>query len=159
MTTLYARSQNGKIKVWKISGDTVSNTVIIETGYIDGTLIYTTRPCTFTSMEKEINSRIKSKKREGYKSAKELSITLTEPTQLQYLLNCQLPSTNLDLNFNLKPNKAVKFRDRKPKYPCIGQPKLNGLRGVIRMESVIRGTGLFRNSDKAHTIKTMGDLS
>lgn len=159
ITTLYARSQNGKIKIWKISSDNIGN-IIIESGYLGNKLLHTIRKYTYGSIDKELTSRIKNKRREGYKSLEELGIDKEYDNMFSFIntLNNSLPETNLDLNFNLKPNKAVKYRDRKPIYPCFGQPKLNGLRGVIRMENLISGVGLFTNNMIVPTIKTMGGL-
>jgi hypothetical protein len=158
MNTLYSRSLNGKIKVWKIYPN--NNNIIIESGYIGSNTIISSRPCTFSSIQKELDSRIKAQRRNGYKSIEELNITedSIKNTSLIYMLDIKLPKTNLDLDFNLKPNKAVKFRDREPIYPCYGQPKLNGLRGVIRSESITEGIGLFKSKLNTFTIKTMGGL-
>lgn len=165
---LYSRSLNGKINVWKIYPE--NNNIVIETGYIGHKLIKSIRKSLSSSITKEIDARIKKQQRKGYKSLKELGIIsfseeyidkadgLFNINKLYDILNTTLPKTNLDLNFQLKPNKAVKFRDHQPIYPCFGQPKLNGLRGTIRKESITEGIGMFKSNIETFTIKTMGGL-
>ena len=142
-TTLYARSLDGKIKVWKIND--CYNYILIEYGQYGGNLITRKIPITMASSESQFKSMIRKKKKEGYKDVNEiykLTNEFTANVNLAYLQK-NLPKSNLDDNYNLKPMKCKPFKKGKMLYPAIGQPKANGVRGVLRWETTTVSDGIF----------------
>lgn len=104
----------------------------------------------------EAESRWNHKKREGYKTLEEVGIEV-QPNgytigNLYYsskvdALNVALPEYNTDADNNLKPMKCQPYLNKKGKvvikFPCFGQPKLNGFRCVARLE--MEHDGMFDN--------------
>jgi hypothetical protein len=159
-TLLFARSMSGKIKVWYI---TRINTLHISIYYgcIGDSIIESIVPITMADFNSEINSRVKKKRREGYKSLKDLSLNIVDVVgdiTLINILNAKLPKTNLDLNFYQKPMKAQKFRLGKMNYPVAGQYKLNGIRSTIKINKVIQGIGMFSETIERPFMKSMDGL-
>lgn len=157
-TTLYARAQNGKIKVWRIEDK--GNFIYIEHGYYTGNLARHASKVTMSSANAEVLSKIKKKKREGYKDKNDLFIISNQTPKVitpEYLEK-YLPATNLDLNYNLKPMKCERFKPNKMKYPALAQPKLNGVRGVLRWELVDVGSGVFAKKVKKAVIRSKSGL-
>jgi ATP-dependent DNA ligase len=74
-----------------------------------------------------------------------------------YLEN-NLPKYNTDANNNLKPMKCQPFKEKSMQYPAIIQPKLNGLRAVIRWEEWIEGEGMFATKVEGAKIRTKEGL-
>lgn len=145
---LYARNMRGGIKEWSISPleDTTSEAVI-KTGLLNGNLISTI--ISHNDIKKEIASRIAKKRKEGYVSLKDLG--WIEPgtnvensfCSKQSWLQEHLPKYNTDANNNLKPMKCQKFKEGVITYPALAQPKLNGMRCVLRWEEWKEGEGMF----------------
>ena len=141
--TLYARASNGKPKVWRIEGR--GEFIYIEHGYFTGNLATHASRCTMSSSDAEVLSKIKKKKREGYKDRNDLyELSGQNPTIITpEFLEKYLPVTNLDRDYNLKPMKCQKFKPDKMKYPAIAQAKYNGVRAVLRWETIEEGVGVF----------------
>lgn len=59
-----------------------------------------------------------------------------------YLIK-NLPKFKYDENSVLKPMLAKKFKAEKVSYPRYGQPKINGIRGLLRWDEITVGTGIF----------------
>lgn len=120
----------------------------------------------YEQARKEAESRIEKKKKQGYKSVNDLAskedmqsfneVPLT-PNGLQAWLDMVLPIDRTDANNISKPMKAqpyfkvttaggIKTKTNIPliKFPCFGQPKLNGFRCIVRWEEVEVGEGLFK---------------
>jgi hypothetical protein len=103
-------------------------------------------------------SKIEKKKKQGYKSledlgmGKEIQVLSNQEYSIDYLkgiLNHALPANRTDAEGYSKPMKAqpyykvktvngIKFKTNEPviKFPCLGQPKLNGFRVICRWEKV-----------------------
>jgi len=169
---LYTRDSKGRINQW--SGYVLSTahrlgaTLNIEEGLLDGKKTLTTRviktgknigkmnaTTPFEQACKQLESRVEKKKKQGYKSLEDLGI----PSIME--LEEALPMLRTDANGLLKPMKAqpyykmtsktvngkvVKTKTNIPliKFPCFGQPKLNGFRVMCRWEEVEEGEGLFK---------------
>lgn len=122
----------------------------------------------FEQADSESLSRWEKKKKQGYKSIEDLGISkindncfLYDNVHYQYdmLEDCidkVLPKDRTDENGNCKPMKAqpyykvttaggIKTKTNIPtiKFPCFGQPKLNGFRVMARWETVREGEGIF----------------
>lgn len=145
---LYARDIKGNIKQWSIIPIENSNSAVIATGRLGGNLIETI--IEHPDIKTHIASRIAKKRKEGYVSLKDLGwsndgIPLLEQNgNAIHYLHEHLPKCNTDANNNLKPMKCQKFQEGKIKYPAFAQPKLNGLRCVLRWENWVEGDGLFK---------------
>lgn len=168
---LYARNSNGKINSWSIIVGMQANgfaLISIEEGILNGKLTHTqqdikkgknlgkmnaTTP--FEQACNEAQSRWEKKKKQGYKSLEDLAIPKEEPRggitnslTLEDCLEIALPQNRTDANNISKPMKAQQyFKDNgevRIKFPCYGQPKLNGFRVMARWEKVIEGEGLFK---------------
>ena len=172
---LYARNSNGKINVWeikveelhcmKLSSLNTNNypTIIISEGLFDGkkteTLNHIKKGKNLGKMNAttayeqaclEAEARWTKKKKQGYKSLKDLGINSVDD------LEEALPMDRTDANNISKPMKAQpyykvktvdgkKIKTNEPliKFPCYGQPKLNGFRVMARWEKVTEGEGIF----------------
>ena len=150
---LFARDIKGNIKEWNIALLT-DTTASIRTGRVNSNLIETI--IEHPHINKEIASRIAKKRKEGYVSLKDTghSGIIDQTYNLTDWLNANLPQFNSDANNNLKPMKCQKFQEGKVKYPVLAQPKLNGLRAVIRWEVWEEGDGLFKTKIEGAKIRT-----
>ena len=156
--TLYARALNGRVKVWRIEGR--GDVIYIEHGYFTGNLATHSAKVTMSSTDAEVLSKIKKKKREGYKDRNDLfKIAGQVPSVItpEYLEKF-LPITNLDKDYNLKPMKCQKFQPNKMTYPAIAQAKYNGVRAVLRWEEVIDGVGVFAKTVHKAVIRSKDGL-
>lgn len=151
---LFARDLKGNIKEWNISQIDDTN-ARISTGRLNGSLIQTI--IYHPDIKKEIASRIAKKRKEGYVSLKDLGQIMIGDSEYRFL-NEHLPKCNTDANNNLKPMKCQKFQEGKVKYPALGQPKLNGLRAVLRWESWIEGEGMFAGNIEGAKLRTKEGL-
>lgn len=156
---LYARDSKGKIiqwSIWVVANSNNTSTLIIEEGLLDGKKTLTTRviktgknlgkmnsTTPFEQACKQLESRVEKKNKQGYRSLNDLGI----PTIME--LEETLPVNREDKDGNSKPMKAqqyykfktvngVKTKTNEPliKFPCFGQPKLNGFRVMARWETV-----------------------
>lgn len=101
--------------------------------------------------ESEAKSRVELQRKKGYKTLDDLGVGVDVPDSsfkysigedgsdsLQMLLNAILPKSNTDANDNLIPMKCQGYYkdDEKTKvrikFPCGGQPKVNGVRAFIK---------------------------
>jgi DNA ligase-1 len=159
--TLYARNSNGKINQWKISAED-DGTIIISEGIIGGAMTSSMRQSKgknigkmnettpYQQAYKDAQSRWENKKKKGYKDLESLGITPPVPADLatfESMIDAILPKNRTDANDLSKPMKAQPYFDDKGnvriKFPCIGQPKLNGFRVIARLETVKEGDGMF----------------
>jgi hypothetical protein len=142
---LFARDIKGNIKEWNITLIEDSNSAKISTGRLNGNLIETI--IEHDDIKSHVASRIAKKRKEGYVSLKDLGVTdinmSVVKANVSIYLNEHLPLCNTDANNNLKPMKCQKFQEGKISYPAFAQPKLNGLRCVLRWETWIEGEGMF----------------
>lgn len=112
----------------------------------------------------EAQSRWEKKKKQGYKSMLDLGYTYISDMvyketvnphythyftneSLQAMIEIALPKDRTDANNISKPMKAQPYfkdnGDVRIKFPCFGQPKLNGFRVMARWEKVMEGEGIF----------------
>lgn len=144
---LYKRNAQGKPIVWEIQDFNI-RTIIIRTGLVGGNLHEEIIDKSKVKVD-EVQSRIKAKRKEGYKELSELKDGLTsEQTielQTQYsgisynvhlinFLNTYLPKNNTTSEGFVLPMLAKTLEDNKPfeKYgTLLGQWKINGLRCLI----------------------------
>lgn len=163
---LFARDIKGNIKEYNINQIEDTNSASIKTGRLNGNLIQTiiTHPI---DIKKEIASRIAKKRKEGYVSLKDLGgerfsdglINFhNNVISIELFLEKHLPVYNTDDNNNLKPMKCQKFQEGKIKYPAFAQPKLNGLRCVLRWETWTEGEGMFTQEMYGAKLRTKEGL-
>ena len=93
----------------------------------------------------EALSEYRDKRKEGYKSLADLGCTeVLEGNRLTAFLASALPRFNTDNNDNIKPMKAQPYYSKTNriviKFPCYGQPKMNGFRCVAKLEMGNVGT-------------------
>lgn len=148
---LFSRNFNGILLYWAIEKIN-DNTAQIYHGQYEGTIInnYINHP----NIDKEIQSRLSKKKKEGYKviSLEGNGLYLKED------LEKQVPMVKYDDNWNTKPMKCQPFREKKLQYPVYGQPKLNGLRCTLRWEKRIEGEGIFKQPSSRAVLRTKEGL-
>jgi len=168
---LYSRGIRGEILKWCIA--TAVNKgeyyIISESGQLGGTMTPFESPLikgtnvgkrnattSFQQANKEMLSQIERKRKKGYKSLEDLgldSIVLVS-TNIVDLVDRKLPKYNTDASNAIKPMKCQPFKPNYFTYPCIGQPKINGVRGVVMW--VIKQDGLFK--EEGSVIKTKEGL-
>lgn len=170
---LYARNSNGKINQWGIGVQDNGPKVIIWEGLLDGKPTRTERLCKAKNIGKmnetsayeqgckDAQSRWEKKRKQGYKSLEDLRIIYLSEAGLynhiktgyiersiEGILKLALPLNRTDDNDLSKPMKAQPyFKDNgeiRIKFPCYGQPKLNGFRVIARWEEVEEGEGIFK---------------
>lgn len=151
---LYKRNAQGKPIVWEINRMAMG--VEIKTGLVGGNLHKETIQTTKTKVD-EYESRIKAKRKEGYKELSELKDGITfegfgsnlNPNNLQdalviKFLETYLPKYSTTSEGFVLPMLAKTLVDNKPfeKYgTMLGQWKINGLRCLIGAER--NGNDLF----------------
>ena len=79
---------------------------------------------------KELESEYKNHIKKGYKEYNEVEMT----SDIHNHLDAIVDKTNTDALGFAKPMKCQKFELGKVKYPCIGQPKYNGVRATISID-------------------------
>lgn len=144
MTTLYKRNAQGKPLVWKGYETEKADFIIVEYGIVGGKLHKEQIPITAKTVN-ELQSRIKAKRKEGYKEVTELkdggiSQTVFDASlpgaKLKYL-ETYLPKYSTTSEGFVLPMLAKVLEDNKPfeKYGTLtGQWKINGLRCLIGAE-------------------------
>lgn len=147
---LYKRNAQGKALVWEgIKSNANPNDIIINYGLVGGT-IHTEYIHTTSKKVDELQSRIKAKRKEGYKEINELKDgvsfegfgTKLNPNSLQDValikfLNTYLPKYSTTEEDFVLPMLAKTLKDNKPfdKFGgLLGQWKIDGLRCIIGAE-------------------------
>jgi len=143
MNFLYKLDINKNVLEWGIDYDYDSgiNYILIQQGRINGKKVHSSTPCAMTSPDIEIASKIRDKRKSGWKTLDELGVVASNNMEEQLLK--LLPYEHKDLNNRHKPQKAVLFQEGKFKYPALIQPKLNGIRATLSWTKIITGKGLF----------------
>lgn len=156
--TLYKRTKTGAIQYWKISvGLSTYPTIYKESGQLgtDNPVQHKEeiregkqKRSTAEQAVFQAESDWKKKHDEGYKSLEDLGIghqnggvhhglfTIYGAVQvpaksLEEVLQATLPQFNTDANGNVKPMLAKAVDWSKVKYPCLVQPKLDGVRCLM----------------------------
>ena len=146
MITLYKRNAAGKPLVW--SGEEKNGRLEIRYGLVGGTMHVENIVVTKKNVN-ELQSRVNTKRKEGYKELSELKDSLSDDaikiaenayTQLNdakpliYILNTYLPKYSTTSEGFVLPMLAKVLEDNKPfeKYgTMLGQWKIDGLRCII----------------------------
>ena len=178
--TLYSRNAKGKILSWIITAtdNDIHATITVASGELKGKKVITSRVIIsgknigrsnetsyWEQAITEVNSEWIDKRKKGYKTLGDLDIvdnhdgtflnTKTGETiscDLATILDMYIPEEKSDPDGNLKPMKCQPYRRGKMKYPCFGQPKINGGRCVARLEPV-KVTDLFSTEDTAWRLR------
>lgn len=135
MSTLYKRNAQGKPIFWNIIPRACNLGIQVSYGLVGGNKHYETISTT-RDVNKEIESLIKAKRKEGYKELKDLYDNAPEKLdgkELQVYLDCYLPKFNTHENGNFIPMLCKTLEDNKPfeKGSYIGDWKINGERCII----------------------------
>ena len=130
---LYKRNAQGKILEWEIYKE--DNKIICNYGLF-GKVPHTEILNPKRVKANEIESRIKAKRKEGYKEAIELKDNAPmeiAKSSLASFLDMYLPKNNTTQDGFVLPMLAKVLKDNKPftKSDYIGQYKINGLRCII----------------------------
>lgn len=155
MRDLYARDSKGRVKIWKSEVkhdlDLGHGVIITQDGLADGKLVRrvtrikegknlgkanATTP--YVQACNELKSKWENKRLKGYKCLLDLDI-LTIPDNkedLLFVIDNTLPKYNTDKSGVLQPMKAQQYyktasdgtKSPRIKFPCLGQPKINGVR-------------------------------
>ena len=136
MITLYKRNAQGKPLFWTINARLTD--IKVQYGLVgkEGRVEYIT---THRNLQDEINSLIKSKRKEGYKELQDLydnAPKLINPDNLYDYLNNYLPKFNTHADGAFIPMLCKTLEDNKPfeKGSYFGQWKINGERCIITAE-------------------------
>lgn len=139
---MYKRSAKGEPLTWQI--EDAGDKLIIRYGILNNALHEEELYKTFIKAN-EFDSRVKAKRKEGYKELFELKDSslpveeiINDKTALYNYVNTYLPKYNSNEGFVL-PMLAKTLEDNKPfeKTYFLGQWKINGLRCLIGCEKVI----------------------
>lgn len=158
---LFKRDITGKILHWRCKVERYEDDngfrnirLAYTYGYVNGnfTVSYSDRivakskKTDIAQAEFEMNSVYERHRKKGYKSLQDLNMGpynfYASYTELIKEVDKRLPKYNTDANNCVKPMKAQKFAVGKFKYPCIIQPKINGVRAVVMLEE-FTPTNLF----------------
>jgi ATP-dependent DNA ligase len=135
---LYKKTYSGKIRVWMIEEVEANDGYIISFGEENGNIqqhLYSAKP---PKLALEIDRKVKLKLNEGYRK---------DRNSLDKIL--------LDENDLRKPMLAYPYQKVKEiQFPMIIQPKLNGVRGLVRWEKRTIGEGLFAKTIEETTIRS-----
>ena len=136
MITLYKRNAQGKPLFWTIDARLAD--IKVQYGLVgkEGRVEYIT---THRNLQDEINSLVKSKRKEGYKELQDLydnAPKLINPDNLYDYLNNYLPKFNTHADGAFIPMLCKTLEDNKPfeKGSYFGQWKINGERCIITAE-------------------------
>lgn len=136
MITLYKRNSNSKPLFWSIA--TRLTDIKVQYGIVgkEGRVEYIT---THRNLQDEVNSLIKTKRKEGYKELQDLydnAPKLINPNNLYDYLNTYLPKFNTHADGAFIPMLCKTLEDNKPfeKGSYFGQWKINGERCIITAE-------------------------
>ena len=146
MTTLYKRNAQGKPIYWQISQDLNSPTIFVDYGLV-GKFGHTEKIKATRDVNKEIESMVNAKRKEGYKELKDLydnsPIYIREEGPLREYLNTYLPKYNTHEDGKFIPMLCKTLQDNKPfeKGSYLGQWKINGERCII---TATRSNNLFQ---------------
>lgn len=130
---LYKRNQKGIPIFWQI--DIENNSIVVNYGIV-GKTSHFEKINTYRDLNKEVDSLIKAKRKDGYKELKDLydnsPNNLSSNDLIQYL-NTYLPKFNTHDDGKFIPMLCKTLEDNKPfeKGSYIGQWKINGERCII----------------------------
>ncbi len=136
---LYKRNAKGEPQFWDIS-ELPNGNISLKYGLVAGATIHDEEVARKLVKGNEIESRIKAKRKEGYKELSELKDsgpdTITNEFALVSYLNTYLPKNNTTDEGFVLPMLAKVLKDNKPfdKRSYLGQYKINGVRCIVGAE-------------------------
>lgn len=136
---LYKRNAKGEPQFWDIS-ELPNGNISLKYGLVAGSTIHDEEVARRLVKGNEIESRIKAKRKEGYKEISELKDsgpdTITNEFALVSYLNTYLPKNNTTNEGFVLPMLAKVLKDNKPfdKRKYLGQYKINGVRCIVGAE-------------------------
>ena len=138
---LYKRNAKGEPQFWDIS-ELPNGNISLKYGLVAGATVHDEEVARKLVKGNEIESRIKAKRKEGYKEISEIKdsgpVEIKDNIALINYLNTYLPKNNTTDEGFVLPMLAKVLDDNKPfeKYGMfIGQYKINGLRCIIGAKS------------------------
>ena len=141
-TTLYAKAWNNAIMQWKLKVDYTDTGIIIMKfhGFYNSTTstYYEKKHGAFSinDINKIALKIVSDKRNKGYRSLQDLNY---DSEDLFKFLDDNLTTDKFDKEDIFKPMKANKFKPGIMEYPAYAQPKINGVRCVVRMNKVSQG--------------------
>lgn len=136
---LYKRNAKGEPQFWDIS-ELPNGNISLKYGLVAGATIHNEEVARKLVKGNEIESRIKAKRKEGYKELSELKDSgpdiITNEFALVSYLNTYLPKNNTTDEGFVLPMLAKVLKDNKPfdKRSYLGQYKINGVRCIVGAE-------------------------
>lgn len=136
---LYKRNAKGEPQFWDIS-ELPNGNISLKYGLVAGATIHDEEVARKLVKGNEIESRIKAKRKEGYKELSELKDSgpdiITNEFALVSYLNTYLPKNNTTDEGFVLPMLAKVLKDNKPfdKRSYLGQYKINGVRCIVGAE-------------------------
>lgn len=136
---LYKRNAKGEPQFWDIS-ELPNGNISLKYGLVAGATIHDEEVARKLVKGNEIESRIKAKRKEGYKELSELKdsgpVNIANEFALINYLNTYLPKNNTTNEGFVLPMLAKVLKDNKPfdKRSYLGQYKINGVRCIVGAE-------------------------
>ena len=136
---LYKRNAKGEPQFWDIS-ELPNGNISLKYGLVAGATIHDEEVARKLVKGNEIESRIKAKRKEGYKEVSELKdsgpVEIKDNIALINYLNTYLPKNNTTDEGFVLPTLAKVLKDNKPfdKRSYLGQYKINGVRCIVGAE-------------------------
>lgn len=136
---LYKRNAKGEPQFWDIS-ELPNGNISLKYGLVAGATVHDEEVARKLVKGNEIESRIKAKRKEGYKELSELKdsgpIEIKDNIALVNYLNTYLPKNNTTDEGFVLPMLAKVLKDNKPfdKRSYLGQYKINGVRCIVGAE-------------------------
>lgn len=136
---LYKRNAKGEPQFWDIS-ELPNGNISLKYGLVAGATIHDEEVARKLVKGNELESRIKAKRKEGYKELSELKdsgpVNIANEFALINYLNTYLPKNNTTDEGFVLPMLAKVLKDNKPfdKRSYLGQYKINGVRCIVGAE-------------------------
>lgn len=136
---LYKRNAKGEPQFWDIS-ELPNGNIFLKYGLVAGATLHYEEVARKLVKGNEIESRIKAKRKEGYKEVSELKdnapLNIKGDVNLLNFLNTYLPKNNTTDEGFVLPMLAKVLKDNKPfdKRSYLGQYKINGVRCIVGAE-------------------------
>lgn len=136
---LYKRNSKGEPQFWDIS-ELPNGNISLKYGLVAGATVHDEEVARKLVKGNEIESRIKAKRKEGYKELSELKdsgpVEIKDNISLVNYLNIYLPKNNTTDEGFVLPMLAKVLKDNKPfdKRSYLGQYKINGVRCIVGAE-------------------------
>ena len=167
---MFCKDKNGKIRFWK--AESWHGGFYSHTGNLERNGVYSNLKSNFIIVNSnsirgisaqiafEIAARYKTKINSGFKYLSDLNLTYIPEENMYYdnfnnryediydVLIQRLSKYKSDNKGFLKPMLAHKYKRDTLKYPMIAQPKINGIRGLLRWGEKETGDGMFKKVEE-----------